>query len=67
MKGLDEMNAMKKLEISELSQEDIDLKIRAFWFPPYDGAFIEVNGKKYTLVNNDILKQLQDKDATAIV
>lgn len=65
--GRDEMNAMKKLELSNLSQEDIDLKIRAFWFPPYDGAYIEVNGKKYTLINNDILKQLQDKDTTAIV
>lgn len=62
-----QMNAMKKLDLDHLDQEDLDTKIRAFWFPPYDGAGIEVNGKYYTLVNQEILKSLQDKDATAVV
>ena len=44
--------------------DDIDTKIRAFWFPPYDGAIVEINGKKYTLVNRNILQTLDgDKEA----
>ena len=63
----DQMNSMKEIDLNNLDAEDIDLKIRAFWFPPYEGAFVELKGKRYTLVNKDILKQLQDKDSTAIV
>lgn len=37
-----EMEEMKEID---LIKDDIDLKIRAFWFPPYNGAFIEVEGK----------------------
>ncbi len=55
----DEMNRLKRID---LDKDDLDLKIRAFWFPPYDGAFIEVNGKKYTLVNEEILKSLTAGD-----
>ena len=62
----DEMNAMKKIDLNNLDKEDIDLKIRAFWFPPYDGAYIELNGQKYTLTNKDILNTLVDKDTTAL-
>ncbi|MCT1904358.1 methionyl-tRNA formyltransferase [Oceanobacillus sojae] len=59
-----EMEEMKEID---LIKDDIDLKIRAFWFPPYNGAFIEVEGKKYTLINDFILKQLMNKDSTANV
>lgn len=55
-----QMNAMKVMDINQLAQEDLDLKIRAFWFPPYDGAGIIVNGKHYTLINDEILKSLVD-------
>jgi methionyl-tRNA formyltransferase len=57
-----EMEEMKKINIYE---DDIDLKIRSFWFPPYNGAYIVINDKKYTLVNEFILKQLTDKDSTS--
>ena len=62
-------NALKIVlqKVEDLEKEDLDLKIRAFWFPPYDGAGIVVNGKVYTLVNREILKTLQDKDTTSIV
>lgn len=40
------------------NNDDIDTKIRAFWFPPYDGAYVMMNGKKYTLVNDFILSSL---------
>ena len=61
-----QMNEMKKITEEDLESEDLDVKVRAFWFPPYDGAYIEKNGKKYTLVDNEILKTLVDKDTTAL-
>ncbi|MBQ4284570.1 MAG: hypothetical protein IJB96_11675 [Lachnospira sp.] len=62
-----EMLEMMRIDLNNLENEDLDLKIRAFWFPPYDGAGFEVNGKFYTLVNNEILKTLHPKDTTSIV
>jgi len=38
--------------------EDIALKVRAFWYPPHHGAFIEINGEKYTLIDDLILQQI---------
>ena len=61
-----QMNDMKKITEEDLESEDLDVKIRAFWFPPYDGAYIERNGKKYTLVDKEILNSLVDKDTTAL-
>ena len=61
-----QMNEMKKITEEDLESEDLDVKVRAFWFPPYEGAYIEKNGKKYTLVDNEILKTLVDKDTTAL-
>ena len=38
--------------------DDVHRKIRAFWFPPYHGAVIEINGEEFTLVNNQILQEI---------
>ena len=62
-----EMIDMMKIDLNNIENEDLDLKIRAFWFPPYDGAGFELNGKFYTLVNREVLKSLQDKNTTAMV
>ncbi|MGL4393463.1 MAG: formyltransferase family protein [Fusobacteriaceae bacterium] len=43
------------------SKEVIDKKIRAFWFPPYDGAYIKINDEKYTLINHKMLKKIAEK------
>ena len=48
------MEAMKRVEPGD----DVDRKIRAFWFPPYTGAYVVIDGKKYTLVNEAILQGL---------
>lgn len=46
--------------------DDVDRKIRAFWFPPYSGATIEIDGKPYTLVNQQILGSLtKDTSSTS--
>lgn len=47
-----------------LPNDDVDAKIRAFWFPPYSGAYVEINGKQYTLVNDFILNSLAGEDQT---
>lgn len=62
-----EMIEMMKVDLNNLENEDLDAKIRAFWFPPYEGAGFEVNGKFYTLINNQILRMLQEKDTTAMI
>lgn len=43
----------------DFNNDDIDTKIQAFWYPPYDGAYIELNGHRYTLVNQYILRNLE--------
>lgn len=35
-----------------------ELKGRAFWYPPYPGAQIMINGKAFTLVPNEILENV---------
>jgi len=49
-----DMESLKELN----DGDDIDRKIRAFWYPPYNGAFIKINNKKYTLVNQKILSDV---------
>lgn len=57
---------LNKVQLEELkivnpekdSLEGIYKKIRAFFFPPYHGANIEIKGKKFTLVNEEMLKYL---------
>jgi methionyl-tRNA formyltransferase len=57
-----DMEAMKEIR----QDDDIDRKIRAFWFPPYDGAYIMIDGHKYTLTNRLILNQLADPTASSL-
>ena len=53
------MEDTKKIDIND-KIENIDKKIRAFWFPPYTGAYIEIKGKKYTLLNEEMLKKIKE-------
>ena len=57
-----QMEALKEI----VPGDDIDRKIRAFWFPPYHGASITINEKKYTLVNEKILHELSPKGSTSL-
>ena len=43
------------------NEETIQRKIRAFWCPPYSGAAIYINGKEYTIIDNKILKTLNQE------
>lgn len=55
-----EMEAMKEIKHGD----DVARKIRAFWFPPYDGAYQVIDNKKYTLVDRSILEKLADPDTS---
>ena len=57
-----EMEAMKEIKPGD----DISRKIRAFWFPPYDGAYVLIDGKKFTLVDRFILDQLADTSSSSL-
>lgn len=57
-----EMEAMKEVK----EGDDVSRKIRAFWFPPYDGAYQIVNGVKCTLIDRFILSKLGDPTASSL-
>jgi methionyl-tRNA formyltransferase len=40
--------------------DDLERKLRAFWYPPYPGALIEVDGRDLTLVDDALLAQAAD-------
>ena len=37
--------------------DDLERKLRAFWYPPYPGAVIEVDGRELTLVDERLLRE----------
>lgn len=52
-----DLELIKAIDLSK-DNDDLDLKIKALWFPPYHGAYVTINGKKYTLVNEELLENL---------
>lgn len=46
--------------------DDVARKARAFWFPPYSGASIEINGRKFTVIDDEILKTLTPPGTTSL-
>ncbi|PYB77093.1 formyltransferase family protein [Rhizobium wuzhouense] len=57
-----EMEAMKEIQPGD----DVARKIRAFWYPPYDGAFVTINGERYSLVDRTLLQQLADPNSSSL-
>lgn len=57
-----EMEEMKVVKPGD----DVALKARAFWFPPYEGANITIEGKRFTIVDEVILKSLAPAGATSL-
>jgi methionyl-tRNA formyltransferase len=56
------MEEMKRI----VPGDNIDKKIRAFWFPPYSGATISIAGNDYTVINQTILDSLKKSGQTNI-
>jgi methionyl-tRNA formyltransferase len=40
--------------------DDVERKLRAFWYPPYPGATIEVDGRELTLVSERLLAEVAE-------
>lgn len=51
-----DLEKLKEVNLNKDSLSDINLKIRAFFFPPYQGAKIRLRGQEFTLINKEILE-----------
>jgi methionyl-tRNA formyltransferase len=40
--------------------DDLGRKLRAFWYPPYPGAVVEVDGRRLTLVDEGLLEDVAE-------
>jgi methionyl-tRNA formyltransferase len=61
---------ISRLEMESLKEvcpgDDPELKARAFYFPPYDGAWVNINGKKMTLLPTSVLRSMGDPRASSL-
>lgn len=53
-----ELEAAKRIAWDTSSTDEICLRSRAFWYPPHDGAYIEKDRCRFTLVSPAILASL---------
>jgi methionyl-tRNA formyltransferase len=54
---LEEMRAAMRIDLSD-SPQLTERRVRAFWYPPHHGAYIEIGGKRFTLVDDETLNLL---------
>jgi methionyl-tRNA formyltransferase len=40
--------------------DDLERKLRAFWYPPHPGAEVELDGKRLTLVDDSLLAEMAE-------
>jgi methionyl-tRNA formyltransferase len=40
--------------------DDVDRKLRAFWYPPHPGAVLEVDGRRLTLLDENLLGEVAE-------
>ena len=63
---------VSRQELEELRRirpgDDVERKLRAFWYPPYPGATVEVDGRELTVVDERVLRELAEvyRDAGAL-
>lgn len=50
----EEFEALRKVP-EGAEAEDVERRIRAFWYPPYPGATVEIGGRVFTLVDETTL------------
>lgn len=55
-----QLEKLKEVFPGKESPAEIERKIRAFFFPPYHGAYVMLGGKKYTLLDDEMLRALAD-------
>jgi methionyl-tRNA formyltransferase len=55
--SFDQMNQLKRVSIDS-SKQEIQKIARAFWFPPYQGAYIDLNGLQIEIVPEIVKNQI---------
>ncbi|MGE3850242.1 MAG: formyltransferase family protein [Planctomycetota bacterium] len=50
---------MKLIDPARATPEEVDRHARAFWYPPYDGACIQVGDERFTLVPRCVLDRMR--------
>lgn len=55
--GQKDLDQLKGIDLSSESAESISRKIRALWYPPYEGAYIEHAGRQFYLIDKNILNK----------
>ncbi len=48
----------QKVLTSAQTGDALERHVRAFWYPPYDGAIIEIEGRRYSLATTDLLQDM---------
>ena len=54
--GRDEFEQLRRVRPGD----DLDRKLRAFWYPPYPGAVVDVDGRELTLVGESLLAEVAE-------
>ena len=52
-----EFEAMRRIGPAD-NADLVARRIRAFWYPPYPGATIEIGGRTYTVIDDELLAQI---------
>ena len=60
----DEFEAMRRVPPDE-DAATLERRIRAFWYPPYDGATVEVAGRVLSVVDRGLLAQVAEANRAA--
>jgi methionyl-tRNA formyltransferase len=55
---------VSRAELEEMRRvrpgDDVERKVRAFWYPPWPGAVLEVEGRELTLVDESLLAEVAE-------
>ena len=54
----DEFESSKVIDLAKDSPKDVEKKARAFWYPPYEGAYVINGGVKFTVIPECKLEEL---------
>ncbi len=55
-----QLDEFKRIDPSKDSLDQIHRKIRAFFFPPHLGAYLEIKGEKFNLIDETTLKYIAE-------
>ena len=56
--SMQKFNELREIKNTD-SEELVNRKIRAFFHPPFEGAYIKINNVSYTLVSQELMKNIK--------